>query len=107
MSCGRAIRAGLSIGLTIVALVVGTGCGDNDHHASTFVWVAGKSAPGDACPKGTTEAYRDDGALIVCNSCVTDADCDSATERCEHVCGPGNKRDTGSCLSVAYCIPHV
>ena len=57
---------------------------------------------GDACPTGTTEAYRE-GALIVCNNCDHILDC-HGNEQCRTVCGPGCENDTGGCCVRRDCV---
>jgi hypothetical protein len=67
------------------------------------VFAHGTSAPGSACPAGTTEAYRDSG-YIVCDDCAANRDCEAGSE-CLTRCGPGCENDTGSCCPVRVCTP--
>jgi len=89
----------LCVGMT---LLVGHGCGGDSSNGVTEVHAFGRTNTGTRCPPGTTAAYRD-GALLVCNSCTSNADC-IPVQRCETNCGPGCESDTGGCCLVTECI---
>jgi len=74
-------------------------CGAFEVHARNHAF------RGDACPPGTTEAYRD-GRFLVCDSCVDDRDCANG-ETCVTHCGPGCENDTGGCCPQRECFPRL
>jgi hypothetical protein len=61
----------------------------------------GRSFRGDACPPGTTEAYRD-GHFLACDSCADARDCQDG-EACVTRCGPGCEHDSGGCCPLREC----
>ncbi len=94
----------------VAAAVPFQGCGDNENEngGAFLVYANGTTLPGDACPSGTTEAYRD-GQLLVCHSCTTNAHCDAGSV-CRFICGPGCEDDllsTRSCCVVRDCVEIV
>jgi hypothetical protein len=96
-------RCVVTIVAALALFVASCGDGSSDNGVST-VFVAGGESAGTHCPKGTTKAYQE-GSVLVCDSCATDADC-SDGHPCLAVCGPGCEHDTvGGCCPVRECFP--